>query len=100
MQFLVPVLLLAACAAASASEYGRKLSQAESSELKAAVEAGARKPGLTEKQTADAFQYEVTLVMPDGHRRSANVDEMDPRVGAWVREEAERIWSHRVGSRK
>ena len=98
-----------------ATDYHRELAPQEAEQLRLAADpktlartkAGPATPGVVR----DGYQYDITVVTKDGKSHSFTVAEGSEEqlrkvapgaapLSSWVQKEAQKIWSHRVSSRK
>jgi hypothetical protein len=88
------------------TDYHRELTPQEVERLRAdaapGVLAGAQTAGSASSAVRDGYQYDITVVADDGKSHSSTLGE-DGGVAdlrSWIEEESQKIWSHRVSSRK
>ena len=95
--------------------YHRELNAQEAQQLRAAAEpSGLAKAGAAQSSpgaTRDGYQYDITVVTKDGKSHTLTLGDTSPdalrklapgaaELGSWIQEEAQKIWSHRISTRK
>ena len=88
-----------------ATDYVRELAPQEAEQLRTSAAPGglasAKAAASTAGAVPDGFQYDITVVTEDGKSHSLTLGEGGAaHLGTWIQEEAQKIWSHRVSSRK
>jgi hypothetical protein len=83
------------------TDYHRELTPQEVERLRTDVRAG-QTTGSATGAVPDGYQYDITVVTDDGklHSWTLGEDSGMTDLRSWIQEEAQKIWSHRVSSRK
>jgi hypothetical protein len=98
-----------------ASDYHREIPSQEAEQLRAAAEpaalSGAQAAASKTNPVPDTYQFDITVVTKDGKSHNVTLGEsaLDQlqqiapgaaHLGSWIQEEAQKIWNHRVSTRK
>ena len=94
----------------NSAKYDRKLTSQEAEQLQTAAETASTASAKTASGAGsspirDGYQYDVTVTNKDGKTRALTIggegahSPETAELAAWIQQEAQKIWTHKIGNR-